>query len=82
MEQSQLVFPLRKCGHCGREDVGSKEAGFSGISVADGRFIPLCHPNEAGRPDCYTLTTGLGPHTLPCEQCRVEGAEDADSTDH
>lgn len=52
------------CGHCGRTDVGSYAAGSS--AVGNQR---LCHPNEAGRPDCYRLVT-VYKHPVPCDCAR------------
>lgn len=57
---------LRCCGHCGRSDVGSF---FGGYSFADGHY--LCHPNVAGRPDCYRLVTLYG-HPPGHEGCDGE----------
>lgn len=42
----------RRCGHCGTTDVGGYAAGAAAVGG-----IALCHPNEAGRPDCYRLVT-------------------------
>lgn len=56
------------CGHCGATDVGSYAAGYGGVQDERGYF-DLCHPNEAGRPDCYRLVT-VYHHGTPCEPCR------------
>ncbi len=50
----------RTCGHCGRTDVGTYEAGYGGIND-----IALCHPNVSDRPDCFRLVT-LYKHAMPC----------------
>lgn len=58
-----MAISLRRdpaCGHCGRTDLGTHAAGYGAI----GR-TRLCHPNVAGRPDCYRLVTVYG-HRMPC----------------
>ncbi len=52
------------CAHCGRDDVGTAEGGYAAV-----RGQWLCHPNESGRPDCYTLVT-VYKHGMPCPACR------------
>ncbi len=49
------------CGHCGRDDIGTPEAGYGAI----GR-TRLCHPNAPGRPRCYDLVTRFN-HPMPCD---------------
>jgi hypothetical protein len=48
------------CGHCDRSDVGVFAAGYGALGG-----VPLCHPNVAGRPDCYRLVTVFG-HPMAC----------------
>lgn len=63
---------MNTCDHCGAADVGSPEAGHSRGSVTntDGQAVAatLCHPNTAGRPDCYRLVT-VYRHDTPCTPC-------------
>lgn len=54
---------LQVCHHCGRDDVGSYEAGSASLNS-----FPVCHPNVEGRPDCYMLVT-IGHHEMPCLDC-------------
>ncbi len=59
-----MVISLRRdhvCGHCGRTDMGSYEAGYGAVGKTR-----LCHPNVSGRPRCYDLVTRYG-HTMPCD---------------
>lgn len=59
-----MVIEVRyDCAHCGATDVGSYSAGYA--SVGDQY---LCHPNDEGRPDCYTLVT-VFKHPMPCPGC-------------
>lgn len=62
----------RRCGHCGRT-VGDYAGGWA----RDGAGVYLCHPNEAGRPDCYMLVTNsLYGHTVaPCARCDADVGE-------
>jgi len=53
---------VKICDHCGRT-CGDFAGGHSTISkIVDGQWTTydLCHPNEAGRPDCYHLVTVWG----------------------
>ena len=44
---------LYTCAHCG-QTCGDYAGGYGGVNYGDLRgTIPLCHPNEPGRPDCY-----------------------------
>jgi hypothetical protein len=58
----------RTCGHCGRT-CGDLAGGW-GVVLA----VPVCHPNEGGRPDCYHLaTTDPNDHPLrSCLKCTFE----------
>jgi hypothetical protein len=47
---------IRTCGHCG-EPCGDYAGGSASISHAGGPVIPLCHPNDPSRPDCYRRVT-------------------------
>lgn len=51
------------CGHCGAPDVGSYGAGYGSVDE-----IPVCHPNDSGRPKCYQLVT-VWKHAIPCPLC-------------
>lgn len=56
-----------ECGHCGRTDVGTHDAGYGS---AEGMI--LCHPNVPNRPDCYRLVTLHG-HSARCnldDECK------------
>ncbi len=57
---STVQYPSAICGHCGRRDVGTPNAGNANH---DG--VALCHPNEPGRPDCFRLVT-VYRHPLDC----------------
>ena len=62
------------CAHCGRRDVGTPDAGYSGINGER-----LCHPNVNGRPDCYRLVTVYN-HPLDCrceDRVPIAGSRDA-----
>lgn len=61
-------LPLQTCGHCGAPDVGSYGAGYGSANQ-----IPLCHPNDGGRPKCYQLVT-VWKHTTPCTLCTAIAA--------
>ena len=43
------------CAHCG-QTCGDYAGGFGGVDYGEGT-IPLCHPNDPGRPDCYRRRT-------------------------
>jgi len=48
------------CAHCG-QTCGDYAGGYGGVNYGDLRgTIPLCHPNEPGRPDCYRRRTVYG----------------------
>jgi len=76
-----LTEQLYECGHCWRTDVGSPAAGYGGVCRSQivescngeperiATLVRLCHPNEAGRMDCYRLVTVYG-HETPCSNCR------------
>jgi len=71
----------RQCGHCRASDVGTFAAGYASITTQttteggpeDGKvettMTYLCHPNVAGRMDCYRLVT-VYDHATPCGNCR------------
>lgn len=45
---------MKTCAHCGLT-CGNYEGGYASLN-----FAPLCHPNAAGRPDCYRRVTVYG----------------------
>lgn len=47
---------LRECAHCGRM-CGDYDAGSASVNDTLGNSVSVCHPNEPGRPDCYSLVT-------------------------
>lgn len=60
--------PQRRCGHCGELAGGSASAPVDGngwhAAVTDSQnrrgviaSVPLCHPSQAGRRDCYQEVT-------------------------
>lgn len=51
------------CTHCGR--LAGDYAG--GYAAVDGAVV--CHPNEAGRPDCFRMITVYGHSISSCERC-------------
>lgn len=55
------VNPDKFCAHCGRI-CGDFKGGFASYNGE-----PLCHPNEADRPDCYKLVQAG--HPMPCLNC-------------
>ncbi len=48
------------CGHCGRRDVGTRQAGRGVI-----HGVPVCLPRVAGRPHCWDLVIRFQ-HPLDC----------------
>jgi len=64
MESVEKVSPL-VCGHCGR-GCGDYAGGRSSV-----QHVPLCHPNEVGRPDCYRLVTVYHHALRDCRACRI-----------
>lgn len=64
----------RTCGHCGRDDLGSVEAGFAVVGQDH-----LCCPHVGGRPRCFELVTRFG-HPMGCrcaERLPRAGGRDA-----
>ena len=55
--------PVVLCVHCGR--VTQCPAG-GWAYVGD---VSVCHPNEAGRPDCFRMITVYGHDTKDCDRC-------------
>lgn len=49
-----MARPEVVCTHCGR-CCGDYAGGTASV-----QGFPVCHPNEPGRPDCYTLVTVHG----------------------
>jgi hypothetical protein len=49
------------CAHCGRV-MGDAAGGFGSYNA-----LPLCHPNDDNRPDCYTLVSREH-HHIPCDE--------------
>lgn len=52
------------CVHCGRA-CRTTAGGYS--SSKEG--LPLCHPNESGRPDCYHMVEVYHHDVVDCERC-------------
>lgn len=60
----------RTCAHCGRA-CGDMAGGSGNVNS-----MPVCHPNEQGRPDCYRLITVHGHNPHRCQRgCHVEDGE-------
>jgi hypothetical protein len=57
------------CTHCGRQ-MGDYEGGFG-----EHNLLPLCHPNVAGRPDCYHLVTVYDHPVSDCARCQRDPYE-------
>jgi hypothetical protein len=60
------VLRPNTCVHCGRNcnNFEGGSASFNGFS--------LCHPNEAGRPDCYHMVSTYRHELYDCERCTQE----------
>lgn len=57
----------RPCGHCGRI-MGDQAGGWASYNG-----VPVCHPNEEGRPDCYVNVSLYHHEVEDCPQC-TEGS--------
>ena len=44
------------CAHCGLP-CGDFAGGHAGVTDAAGELVPVCHPNDPQRPDCYVRAT-------------------------
>ena len=47
------------CAHCGQA-CGDYAGGHAGVTDAAGDLVPVCHPNDPGRPDCYRRVSVFG----------------------
>lgn len=54
-----------KCVHCHADDVGAGLLGGYG-GIGD---IPLCHPDDPCRPDCYRMVTVYHHRLRDCPRC-------------
>lgn len=61
---AHVAPPGPACAHCGRTtgDIAGGSATVGGL--------PVCHPNEPGRPDCYRAITVYGHRRQDCDRCR------------
>lgn len=74
VKRGVLTMSTATCTHCGRT-CGDEEGGWGSLNGE-----ALCHPNVAGRPDCYRLVTVFH-HPLGHEDCPVtDGVEGASKT--
>lgn len=44
------------CGHCGQQ-CGDQAGGHATVTAAPGNPVPVCHPDDPARPDCYRRVT-------------------------
>lgn len=51
-----LVLGRQLCAHCGQE-CGGREAGIGSVPDGKGGSVPVCHPDDPQRPDCYRRIT-------------------------
>lgn len=58
-----LLVSRTNCVHCGRV-CGDFAGGFASTGA-----YPVCHPNAAGRPDCYHMITVYHHEVIDCERC-------------
>jgi len=55
---------IQTCGHCGRT-MGDMAGGFGSYNR-----VPLCHPNDPDRPDCYRNVAIYHHQVQDCSVCR------------